>query len=148
MRRLGWGVKASLRHYVEDSSSGHIESRDGAERDGRSVFWFPSVDAVDDADSRIDVLRFAGSVEFVGHHGMLSLPIRDPWLESRRSGYVLSIVDPDDRAARVDFVTVGHIGTGPTGIIGGRVALTADGADLILGPYEEGTEFDDLEVES
>ena len=132
MTALAWAVKASLVGYVERMPDGRIEL-DGATRTDAG-FIFPVVDA--------DAGRFTGSVTFLGHNGMMRVVIADPWVTRDGGGAVLSIADPDDPRARLDFARSASF----DGRIATATTLTADGADLFFGPYTAGTPLDDPHI--
>jgi hypothetical protein len=130
MSTLVWGVKASLLRYVRGMADG-VVATDGGATESPLGFTFPG-----------DGLRFSGSVTLTGHDGMMRIVLTDPALVETAGGWMLEIADPDDPAARLRFAAVGAF----DGIEGTGVVLTADGADLFFGPYEAGTELDDLTV--
>lgn len=130
MSTLVWGIKRSLLGYVRGMPDGRVAAVGGATETAEG-FVFPGQD-----------LRFSGVVTLTGHHGMMRIVIADPALVETPRGWTLEIADPDAPAARLPFATVASFaGEAATG-----VALTADGADLFFGPYEQGTPLDDLAV--
>jgi hypothetical protein len=70
---LVWGVRASLRTYVQDVG-GEVVVKEPATASGNGLFEFP-FEAFEDG-----VARYMGSVEFSAHHGLINLVVRDPWI--------------------------------------------------------------------
>lgn len=130
MSTLVWGIKGSLLRYVRGMADG-VVATDGGATESPAGFTFPG-----------DGLRFTGSVTLTGHDGMMHVVLADPALVESASGWTVEIADPDDPGTRLPFAAV----TSFDGIDGTGVALTAAGADLFFGPYEAGTELDDLTV--
>lgn len=130
MSTLVWGIKASLLRYVRGMPDG-VVATDGGATESPLGFTFPG-----------ETLRFSGSVTLTGHDGMMRVVLADPAVVETADGWMLEIADPDDPAARLPFATVGAF----DGIDGTGLALTAGGADLFFGPYEQGTGLEDFTV--
>ncbi|GAA3882213.1 hypothetical protein GCM10022381_25600 [Leifsonia kafniensis] len=143
MAHLSWTVKESLLSYVVDRAGGVVDVETPAKRSADGSFWFPAVGREFADAGTGSVTKFAGGVRLRGHGGMLDLPLRDPWIEQTAIGFVLTIVDPDDVNARLPFVTMEEFVLRGNSRFGVATSMTADGADLIFGPYEAGTPFDD-----
>lgn len=137
MTTLTWPIKTSLLRYVRGMADGAVAVRGGAvEHDG--AFHFPGESSSEDEH------RFTGTVTMQGHGGMLALDFREPWLRREAHGWSLSIADPDAATGRVRLATLRGLDRHADGTLrGSGTALTADGADLFFGPYENGTPFDD-----
>lgn len=132
---MTWGVHGPFRDYISRMSDGRMSARDGAEMLSTGEVFFP----VDVATSK--ELRCTGILEFMGHQGMLAVPIEEPWLQRRAGQWHLSIIDPFDRNARMSFVDVAlnHESIGTT-------RLTEAGTDVFMGNYTEKTPFDPLRI--
>lgn len=143
MVHLSWTVKESLLNYVVDRADGVVDVEAPAKQSVDGSFWFPAAGGGDAAEGEGAATKFAGGVRLRGHGGMLDLPLRNPWIERTAAGFVLTITDPDDVDARLPFVTVERFDVRGNSRFGVTTSMTADGADLIFGPYEAGTPFDD-----
>ena len=134
---LAWGVHGPFRQYVERMSDGQMAARDGAEILATGEAFFPL-----DVDSTTpDELRFTGSLEFSGHHGMLAVTVEQPWLQHRAGQWELSVVDPFEPAKRMPFVAVEF-----TDNATGTTRLTEAGTDVFMGNYSEATLFDPVRI--
>ncbi len=138
MTALRWAVKRSLIAYVTGMADGELLVRDGAEIDGVDL-RFPGTDATSDR------LRFRGRAELIGHGGLLHVVLADPELVRGADGWMLRL---SDGVERLDFARLNLSSPTAGGL---RTAtdtrLTADGADLFFGPYQDGTPLDDPIVE-
>ena len=132
---LLWGVRDSFVRYIE--VTGSIEASEPASREEGNIMRFPGVQH----DER--VLRFSGAVSFRAHHGMLSLTIKDPWIESTdRSDVaatltVLDVSQCEPAGIRVILAEISHQGT---------VTLAPTGVALFDFHYPAGTELDPVVV--
>lgn len=131
---LAWGVHGPFRDYVQRMSDGQMTARHGAEMLQTGETFFP-------LDSTSNELRFTGSLEFSGHHGMLGIAIQQPWLQYRAGQWELSIVDPFDPDARMAFVEI-TFDDNTTGL----TRLTEAGTDVFMGNYNENTLFDPVRI--
>lgn len=132
---LAWGVHAPFRQYMQRMPDGRMSARDGAEILATEETFFP----VDSATS--GELRFTGSLEFVGHHGMLAVTVRHPWLQRHDDQWHVSVIDPFDPAARMPFVVVDFEDETT-----GTTRLTEAGTDLFMGNYSEHMLFDPVRI--
>ena len=100
---LEWGVKQSLRGYVE--GAGGTISTEGVERAADGGFIFraaPGEGLRLGADGQPEGTgRFAGEVRFDAHGGMLKMFLADPALEIGPSGAVITVADTAARDQRV-----------------------------------------------
>ncbi|HWS51556.1 MAG TPA: HtaA domain-containing protein [Microbacterium sp.] len=135
---LVWSVKTAFAAYVQGMADGRVEVSGGVVAASDGTFVFPSETV---SSSR---WQFAGSVEFTGHSGLLSLAISRPAIEWRHDRLLLTIDDEEE--GRLDFATLAEPLADPAGWIVEEVLLTHDGADLFFGSYRRGTEFDRLTV--
>lgn len=135
MTALVWPIKASLLEYVRGMSDGAVHL-DGVEESARG-YVFPA------SAGETSGHRFTGSVRLRGHGGLLDVLFRDPAIEPRGDGWVLTIADPDDPAQRVPFATLDALEPAAGELRGRGTRLTAPGADFFFGPYTLGTPFDD-----
>ncbi|MDA0180029.1 HtaA domain-containing protein [Solirubrobacter phytolaccae] len=84
---LDWGVKESWRNYI---TAGGTTLSAGATRNADGTFHFPVTGGSYDAATRATIVRFGGSVEFLGHcEGAqpyerpcaLDMTVTNPWVE-------------------------------------------------------------------
>jgi len=132
---LAWGVHGPFRDYVQRMPDGQMTARDGAEKLATGETFFP----LDSVTS--DELRFTGTLEFIGHHGMLAVVIQQPWLQRQGGQWHLTIVDPFEPGARMPFVVVDFDDETT-----GTTRLTEAGTDLFMGNYPENTLFDPVRI--
>lgn len=133
MSELSWNVKASLLAYVRGMGDGQVSTVSPARFVGDTVF-FPG-----------DGASFSGALALLGHGGLLQLTFADPRVEPIGAGWRITIEDPYAPGSRMTLASVGALLDEPGGVRrGSGVALTAEGADLFLGPYTEGTPLDDF----
>ncbi|MEW1963558.1 HtaA domain-containing protein [Microbacterium sp. NPDC077644] len=146
---LRWGVRESLRSYVEGLPGGEIRVLDGAERLSSGGFGFPLTSAL--ADHRVgdldEPLDFGGAVRFTGYNGLLRFEIAHPRLERDGDSVVLSVSDNLDEtlAERIPFgssLASSIWMTGPTRRTAKAVKLTGAGAALLGDVYPEGSMLD------
>lgn len=139
--RLGWGVKESLRAYVE-GSGGTIDADAGAARTGDGGFAFEAEDGSDLAladGALAGAGRFRGRVVFQAHGGMLSVTLTDPWVEPGADGWVLSIAETATR--RTPIARLGALEGGA------MTAVTTLEGMMILGDhYPPGTALDEVRL--
>lgn len=132
---LIWPIKRSFTSYVERMSDGRIDLEGGAMRQGDD-FLFPSAGEG----------RFAGSVTFSGHYGMLFLPFDGIEITCSDRGPVLTIEDEDlarGRRTLLDLqqpVDLPDIRNYPS------PKLTAEGAELFFDNYHAGSIFDPVRI--
>lgn len=141
---LCWAFQRSFVDYVARLPDGRIAAADGAEILGDGTFAFPAVEAADEtpgeatasrgsATSTHGIRRFAGSISFTGHHGMMAVTISAPALlpDTEPGGAeLLMIDDPFEPGQRMALATVAPSSAAPR--------LTEQGADLFLGTYPQG----------
>lgn len=132
---LAWGVHAPFRDYVQRMSDGQMTARDGAETLTTGETFFP-LEA-----STSGELRFTGTLEFAGHHGMLAVVIQQPWLQQDAGQWQISIADPFGPGARMPCVVV-DFDDAATGV----TRLTEAGTDLFMGNYSENALFDPVRI--
>lgn len=105
MATLEWGLKQSLRAYVE-GAGGSIATDEGTTRaaDGAFVFAAAPGDAglTLGADGKPrGTGRFVGEVRCEAHGGMLKVFLADPAVEIGPEGGVLTVADSPSRDSRV-----------------------------------------------
>jgi hypothetical protein len=131
---LVWPIRQSFVDYVEQLDGVIATSPDVARTNEGFVFQ---------GDAREGGLRFAGSVSFTAHEGMLDLTISDPELIlSTPSAGTLSITV---RGAREILATLAMVKNRSISRHA-RPVLTVSGARLFHGGYQPGDPLDDLEV--
>src|SRR5215469_18885200 len=100
---LEWGVKQSLRGYVE--GAGGTIATEGVERTADGGFIFraaPGEGLRLGADGQPEGTgRFVGEVRFDAHGGMLKMFLADPAVEIGASGAVITVFDTAKRDQRV-----------------------------------------------
>lgn len=133
---LQWSVHEGFVDYVTGLPDGRIAVSDPATRDRTNSIRFPI--ALPGDGSRV---AFAGSVEFVGHGGMLSVLMAEPVVARRADRIVMSIVDDDVVDTRTDVVSLNGLQAAGSDLVFNEVALTAEGAELFFGQYAQGTPF-------
>ncbi|HWH26587.1 MAG TPA: HtaA domain-containing protein [Pseudolysinimonas sp.] len=145
MSSLIWPVKESFIAYIVGAAAGAADLVKPATRTASGAFVFPGASPSDRLPRHEleDPLRFVGALILTGHGGMLNLPLQDPWVEWTASGYVMSIVDPDEAEGRLPFVAIAGFVTSEDQHRAHGTSLTSEGAELFFGPYNEGTVFDD-----
>ena len=103
---LEWGVKQSLRGYVE-GAGGSIETGEGVERAADGGFVFRAAPGeglrLGAGGQPEGVGRFVGEVRFDAHGGMLKMFLADPAVEIGASGAVISVADSAARDRRVEL---------------------------------------------
>lgn len=112
-------------------------ARDGAELTESEGAFFP----LDNDSTTPNALRFYGSLEFLGHNGMLAVTVQQPWLEHHNGQCRLTIVDPFDPAERMPLVEIEF-----TDEVIGDTRLTEAGTDLFMGNYTANTLFDPVRM--
>lgn len=158
---MSWGVRESFRKYVETGvAKGTISTGGGATRSGGS-FSFPA-DASAITSQSAGQINFQGEVHFTGHHGALDMTLRNP----------VVVVNGTQGELRVDYASRKYEGMNKTGemregrsevlatlalnkapdfnaaqtTIAGSATLTATGADIFGGFYEEGESLDPISI--
>lgn len=134
---LVWGMHRQFREYIQRMSDGRMLAADGAELLETGETLFP----IDHPATTDTELRFTGSLQFVGHHGMLAVNIQQPWLQRSADTISLTIIDPFAPATRMPLVTVELYDDGT-----GTTRLTEAGTDLFMGNYHENTVFDPVRI--
>ncbi len=145
---LGWGVKQSLRSYVE-TNSGVFTAEDGASRLPDGTFAFEAA-----ADSDLAVAdgapagtgRFRGRIRLQAHGGMLSITLVDPWIEPTADGLVLSIAESPTRRTAIARLDLAATTAEPGGALVISTATTLDGMMIIGDHYPPGTVLDPLRL--
>ncbi|MGO2110611.1 MAG: HtaA domain-containing protein [Pseudoclavibacter sp.] len=143
---LRWAVKASFVGYIR-SSGGAIEVLGGARDDDGEFVFARATDGVQfDGDAPRGAAKFAGSVRFTAHGGMLDLTIADPEIAFGPHGASLFVRGGDGLAVELATLDVGGplerdsvlewIGVTPT--------LTDAGSTTFNGAYPSGSDLDAL----
>lgn len=135
--RLHWAIKPSFVAYIEALPDGGVELLDGVICGADGVFVFPASEAAGE-------LEFTGAVRFRGHQGVLDVTIREPRIESVDGAIRVTVAVG---AERVHFATA----TGPLlseddDLSTPALAATDDGAALLGGVYQPGTELEPFHV--
>lgn len=141
MARLVWPIKRSFTAYIEQMNDGTIVLDAGAQR-GDDGFSFPSIGAPGDA-----VTRFAGTVTFTGHYGMLYLPVAEiEIVEPIGGNALLTIADDESPSRRRPVLHLGEAVLRGTRRTYPSPVLTPEGAELFFDNYRAGSSFDPLEI--
>ena len=138
---LGWGVKESFRRYVE-MSGGEASTAGGAAQAADGTFTFAATadsDLAVDGDALSGTGRFAGTVGFKAHGGMLSVRLADPWVEAVDGGWVLSVAETATRRTAIAKLAPADGGTL-------EAVITLDGMQLIGDHYPPGTPLDPVRL--
>lgn len=133
---LCWAFQRSFVDYVARLPDGRIAAADGAEVLDDGSFAFPAAEAAEEATG---ARRFAGSISFTGHHGMMAVTISAPALlpgARADSPALLTIEDPFEPGQRMALATVAPDAAAPR--------LTEQGADLFQGIYPQGMALEPL----
>lgn len=145
---LTWGVKQSLRNYVE-ASGGGAAADDGAERGPDGVFVFAAASDSDlafDGGSLTGTGQFRGKASFQAHGGMLSIALTDPWLEPTEAGLILSIAETPTRRTAIARLDLAALTTEPDGAAVIPTAITLDGMMILGDSYPPGTALDPVRL--
>lgn len=81
---LDWGVKAAFRSYVTGPiAQGSISVSGRASAKGSAIRFAQTSTSAKLATASVNgsTTKFGGAVTFSGHHGELSLTLRDPWIK-------------------------------------------------------------------
>ena len=147
--KLTWGVKASFRGYVE-AAGGSITVGDGATRtdDGSFVFnALPGGDlAIASDGTATGSIRFAGSVTFDAHGGMLKSTLNELGIEAGDDGLMITVAEAPANQSRCAIAKLFPIEFGSDGKIALRSEITMDGMWQIADNYPPGTELDPVEI--
>jgi hypothetical protein len=82
---LRWGVKATFLHYLARTPGTRVSVGGGAGYLETGEFTFPAARYVDpDPEFRGGIVQFEGDVRFVGHGGLMSVGLAEPWIELDR----------------------------------------------------------------
>lgn len=146
---LTWGVKASFRNYVE-AAGGSVELSDGATRADDGCFVFNAVPGGDltiaPDGSATGAMRFAGTVTFDAHGGMLKATLTDLGLEAGPDGLVLTAPLAPLNQDRCAIATLTPI-EGPADATTLSAQITLDGMYQIADNYPPGTELDPVRLD-
>ncbi len=153
-----WGFKESFRAYISSSiANGKWTEADGATYATPNFGW-PDGSGSLDATTGAALVKFAGSVNFTGHDGVLNTTIANPQVElvDKRTGFLLLDVNgPTDQGVMIDapassFVQLdlskGKVTYNPDGSITAKdvpTTLTADG-NTAFPDYPAGTAMDPI----
>ncbi|ALU73704.1 hypothetical protein H351_30895 (plasmid) [Rhodococcus erythropolis R138] len=135
---LEWAILARFTQYVLAMADGHVEVEGRAKQTSNNVFVYP-LTSLTTIENHTE-LRFSGGVRFMGHAGMLDLPVRDPIIFIVNGLCRLEIADPDDTNARLQFAS-GHLVSDATTLC---VDWTLDepGSELFFYRYPSGFPID------
>ena len=149
---LEWGLKQSLRGYVE-GAGGTIETGDGVARtaDGAFVFNAAPGDAglALGADGKpAGTSRFVGEVRCEAHGGMLKVFLADPAIEIGPEGGVLTVAEGPGGDGRVALAVldVGAATKGEDGALVIPAKVSRDGWRVLPDHYPTGTPLDPVRI--
>lgn len=148
MTRLVWGIKKSLRQYIECIPDGKIEASEGAAVTEDGLFSFPTADM--DARDEEGFLRFRGTVLLSGYRGMMNVALCDPGLKFTAEGATLSVDRPHRPGSRVILAVSETFRTTTAEVNGATVVdgleLTSAGAQIFEFNYPLGAPLDSAQV--
>lgn len=128
---LFWGLHENFRHYISRMSDGEYFAAEGAVKTDSGQTVFPATSL---SESENELARFAGSMNFQGHRGMLAVRIANPAIVVGNENFLVTIDDPfPGPEQRMSVVQIMPDGT---------TALTEAGTDLFMGNYPQGTVCD------
>lgn len=148
---LAWGIKSSLRKYV--NASGTVSY-------GQPAIWaddafrFPVRNQRRRKDGRIERLECQGDVLFQAHGGLLRVGLAEPWVEFGGPDSFVSVISsgrreecsPRIQIARLSLVERPGEHLSEVSPVEFRANLTATGASLLGGFYFPGIELDRVRV--
>ncbi|XPP27118.1 MAG: HtaA domain-containing protein [Leucobacter sp.] len=135
MTSLDWGILPRFTSYVRGMGDGRVLCENDASELEDGSFSFPSERVLERA---IDtVFSFSGTVRFVGHAGMLNLPVSAPEVTVAGDRCTLTIPDPDD-GSRLVFATGGLSRGENTRVLCAELILEEDGSELFFYRYPAG----------
>lgn len=129
---LCWGLKESLRSYLQLVPDGAVECRDGAVQTEDGAFEFPPVAG--------RAAEFRGTVLLTGHGGAMQIELSDPQVEEEAGASFLSVRQGATRL-RVAALLRPLL---PDESDGSPTTLTADGAHWLGDFYAPGDELDPI----
>ncbi|GAA4046303.1 hypothetical protein GCM10023063_36790 [Arthrobacter methylotrophus] len=148
---LRWGIKKSLREYVAGPADGQFTVNGSVVPLDVESFGFPATASAYDISTGLGMLRFEGTVEFTGHHGMRVATVTDPWIQITPEGAVLSTVRWPGRAARI---VLANLVLGQPTHENGRLAwhnvsatLSTEGGEIFGDVYAAGEALDPISIE-
>jgi hypothetical protein len=139
---LRWAIFSQFASYVKGMADGRILLEDGVVAAAHDAFEFPLVALRERADGV--VYSFRGAVRFVGHGGLLNLPIRELEIHVGSTRASVEISDPDDSAIRLVFASGPVDADGPAIRI--EPVLEEDGTELFFYKYPRGLTLDPIEI--
>ncbi len=150
---LEWGLKQSLRAYVE-GAGGSIEIGEGTSRtaDGAFVFAAAPGDAGGltlGADGKPQGTgRFVGEVRCEAHGGMLKVFLADPAVEIGPEGGVLTVAESPGRDSRVALAVLDldAAATGDDGVVVIPAKVSMDGWRVLPDHYPPMTPLDPVRL--
>lgn len=149
---LEWGLKQSFRAYVE-GAGGTIDTGEGVGRAADGAFVFSAAPGDTGVSLGADgkpqgVARFVGEVRCQAHGGMLKVSLIDPSVEIGPDGGAITVVDPFDRAQRVELalLDVGAATPGDDGDIVVPTRLSKDGWRVLGDHYPPTTPLDPVRL--
>ncbi len=147
--RMIWGVKASFRSYVE-AAGGSTTLSDGATRADDGTFVFEAVPGgnltIAPDGSASGAMRFAGTVTFDAHGGMLKVTLTELGLDAGDEGLVLTALDTQLNRDRCIIAKLGPVeSAGDSLTVGAEITL--DGMYQIADNYPPGTALDPVQLE-
>ena len=142
-KQLTWGVKESFRGYVE-GAEGSISLSNGATKNEDGTFTFPAVAGgnltIDSDGNAQGEMRFAGTVNFEAHGGMLNSTLTELGLEATDDGLALTVLDTQTQnRCPVATLSVANIDSQGIQL---NSQITMDGMYVIADNYPPGTELD------
>lgn len=131
MSTLVWGIKGSLVAYVQGMGGGEVRLEGVAKEP--SGFAFPGAGG--------EGHSFTGSVTLTAHGGIMDVTLTDPALVADGDQWLLTVAAAG--GGRLPFARIAALTEQAGFLVASGTALTAEGANLIAGPYGPGTELDD-----
>jgi len=149
-KKLTWGVKRSLRDYVE-AAGGTIDISEGVSRNDSGEFVFEAQTggnfSVSLSGHASGSTIFRGAVEFVAHGGMLKATIAELGVESGPEGPVLTMLEGPANENRCVVAKLIPLLDNSSESVTFKSEITLDGMFQIADNYPPGTEMDPVSIE-
>ncbi|HWF76682.1 MAG TPA: HtaA domain-containing protein [Caulobacteraceae bacterium] len=149
---LEWGLKQSLRAYVE-GAGGSIETSDGVARTADGAFVFAAAPgdtglALGADGKPAGTGRFVGEVRCEAHGGMLKVFLADPAVEIGPDGGVLTVAEGPGRDSRVALalLDLDAATKGGDGALVIPAKVSRDGWRVLPDHYPMGTPLDPVRL--
>ncbi|MBC9943740.1 HtaA domain-containing protein [Leucobacter sp. cx-328] len=145
---MQWGIKKSFTDYVVSAGGTITLDKKGVASKNGNIFNFPQQTGGKwNAAKSTGEVRYAGSVSFSAHGGLMSLTVQDPIITVKNSKTaVMTVITADGK--RIPFVNIqlGDKTTDKNGAVTWQSAKTTmhDAAFDLFGQYDKNEQFDDI----